>query len=430
MAFKLLTKANISMTPNAIALRALPVDAFESSSSLRSWLATPFTALSDAQLIETCIDAISPPKVDKRNSFLLHAPLELLARAALLPSVRPEAREIARQRIAEIAVRYAMDGEEVVVVTASRLTNSDEARKQVIEAIGAGNRELANAALSFLLQHESPAGIAHFLFDLVATSYAAAGHAPILFAELHRASGRYASVGNLIRAPLRYLVGQQNATLEWAADFRVRESVDIARESESLWRAVEDHSITSELSAPQALGRYARDLSAFSFGDVKSVERVLLRLAAHSMLQDEPKHAPYGWTHCLTMPLALMANAQFSSRPERAAAMAAAEVYAFRATMGIVEIDEHWKPEPPLHRDLLAATPTQAASIAFHTSIEKRGELRCELATFAATHRDAHLAKYTLACFDASARDPDAVALYLAAAAYLGAWWRDLDARR
>ena len=39
------------------------------------------------------------------------------------------------------------------------------------------------------------------------------------------------------------------------------------------------------------------------------------------------------------------------------------------------------------------------------------------LVTFAAVHRDAHLAKYTLACLDATRDDPGAGRLYLAAAA-------------
>ena len=50
-----------------------------------------------------------------------------------------------------------------------------------------------------------------------------------------------------------------------------------------------------------------------------------------------------------------------------------------------------------------------------------------ELAARAASHEDAHLAKYTLACFDAAAGNPRRRRLYLAAAAYLGAWWAGRD---
>ena len=46
-----------------------------------------------------------------------------------------------------------------------------------------------------------------------------------------------------------------------------------------------------------------------------------------------------------------------------------------------------------------------------------------ELATRAALHHDAHLVKYTLACFDAATADPGRRRLYLSAAASLSAWW-------
>ena len=59
----------------------------------------------------------------------------------------------------------------------------------------------------------------------------------------------------------------------------------------------------------------------------------------------------------------------------------------------------------------------------FHASDGERDAIVPELAARAASHEDAHLAKYTLACFDAAAADPEQRRLYLAAAAYLGAWW-------
>jgi hypothetical protein len=38
-------------------------------------------------------------------------------------------------------------------------------------------------------------------------------------------------------------------------------------------------------------------------------------------------------------------------------------------------------------------------------------------------HPDAHYAKYTLACLDVAERDRDASHLFLASAAWLGAYW-------
>jgi hypothetical protein len=47
-----------------------------------------------------------------------------------------------------------------------------------------------------------------------------------------------------------------------------------------------------------------------------------------------------------------------------------------------------------------------------------------ELAARAGAHEDAHLAKYTLACFSAAANDNAERRLYLSAAAYLSALWK------
>ena len=56
-----------------------------------------------------------------------------------------------------------------------------------------------------------------------------------------------------------------------------------------------------------------------------------------------------------------------------------------------------------------------------------RAEIAAVLAGRAAAHEDAHLAKYTLACLQLTETDPDFAHGYLAAAAYLGAWWRQAD---
>ena len=63
----------------------------------------------------------------------------------------------------------------------------------------------------------------------------------------------------------------------------------------------------------------------------------------------------------------------------------------------------------------------------WHVADDRVGSYVRRVATVAALHRDAHLAKYTLACLDAGRDDPAAGRLFLAAAAYLAAWWRRAD---
>ena len=130
------------------------------------------------------------------------------------------------------------------------------------------------------------------------------------------------------------------------------------------------------------------------------VARSLLRIAALSMLQDDPDSAPLGWSHCLTIPQGIMALAPHSKDKAVVARIAATAVLGFRSTLGKVSLDRSWKPLGSPDISVLAAR--------------------------AAVHEDAHLAKYTVACLSAAATDPPAQQLFLAAADCLGAWW---DAR-
>jgi hypothetical protein len=41
----------------------------------------------------------------------------------------------------------------------------------------------------------------------------------------------------------------------------------------------------------------------------------IVRAAAHSMLQDDPAFAPYGWSHCLTLPQSVLGLARYSTAP-------------------------------------------------------------------------------------------------------------------
>ncbi len=159
--------------------------------------------------------------------------------------------------------------------------------------------------------------------------------------------------------------------------------------------------------------------------DLTIASAEIQRCAALSMLQDDPTFAPYGWSHCLTLPQAAIGIRHWVDDPYAAAAIAATYVVAFRAAEGAHAIAVDWEPEPneiaPV--DALEAEPSVAAGAVYHATGEALDALVPELAARAGSHDDAHLAKYTLACFDAAAADPARTRLFLAAAAYLGAWW-------
>jgi hypothetical protein len=189
------------------------------------------------------------------------------------------------------------------------------------------------------------------------------------------------------------------------------------------------------MSLVEASGLAQRLLdSATRWLDTQRANRLLSRIAAWSMLQDDPNHAPYGWSHCLSMPQAVLGIADLCVDPGAAIAVAATYVLGFRATLGRSRLDPAWRPERPRLLDPLGqlhGSPADAAAGVWYAADDAVPEIVAELAARAARHHDAHLAKYTLACFDAASTDPAGTRLYLCAAAYLGAWWeqQDIDAR-
>jgi hypothetical protein len=320
----------------------------------------------DADLVAACAAVIDIPKADPPTSFELHAPLELLARALLLERLPAEHRSAAHDRLRSMTDQYAAAG--TALTDAPALT--------------------ATA-------------------DEMVLSLAAAGHAPILTSLRARVAAVSPTFGDALVAT--ELGRYPTWTLDWA---RTRNPRGV-RTADLIERLVRPRSPgdpgstfifpTMHLVDESGLAAEVLDAPLRGMG-VEEARIVLCRIAAQSMLQDDPAAAAYGWTHCLTMPQAVLVAAEHGADPDIAVAVAATYVLGFRATLGRVRIDPDRSPEP---RD-----PT---------------DLEEELVVFGALHPDAHVAKYTLACFDAAEADPEARRLYLAAAAHLHEWWRTAD---
>jgi hypothetical protein len=159
--------------------------------------------------------------------------------------------------------------------------------------------------------------------------------------------------------------------------------------------------------------------------DLAAAARAIARVAAWSMLQDDPAHAPYGWTHCLTLAQAAANLAPATDNPLRAVAVAATHVVGFRAALGNASVTDSYDPEPVAVDaiEALDAPPPVAAAAVHHAAASTVAAITTELASRAALHPDAHVVKYTLACFDAAEADPDHARLFLSAAAFLHGWW-------
>jgi hypothetical protein len=408
-------------------LRALPIEVFEAPKPGDAWAQCPLAAASDAILIQAVTASIAPPKAQIRSSFVLHAPLELLGRAWLLPRVPPRSRENARRRIAEIAARYAAAGPEIETEPRAYPT-TDAALSELSRALPAGDAEAADNALLFLAPRFAIERFRATLAEPILPLLGAAGHAPVLLMLLQGAAGRFPGCSVLLRSPLRALALEANRRLTWMDGSRCPDGAFSA----ALFDCLEapprvetpSNSIAPMLLAIERDGYAARILAAAT-NEVAApaATRILLRVAALSMLLDDPTHAPYGWSHCFTLPQAILSLADVASDVTRVIRIAATYSLGFRATLGRVRLKYPFSPPRRIGSMPPQREPSEVAAAVFNAGADQRRSIRAQLVERAAIHADAHLVKYTVACLTAADSDPQESALYLAAAAYLGAWW-------
>lgn len=398
------------MQDPATLLRGLPPTVLDEPRPGDAWDLCALSQASDRALVDAVAAAITPPKLAASSSFVLHAPMELIARARLLSLAPPEARAAGRRRIAEIAARYARSGPEIEPATRS-YADEAAALSALAAAIPAANVDAADGALGWLLQRSRVGRLLPALADVVIPALGAAAHAPILLSMFLRSTALGEMYGALLRAPLRYLTLQGASRLTWPASAAAGTTTAAGGLADALLAPPHVESPSASI-APTMLaveaGGLAERLLARPTDDLAldEAERSLLRIAAWSMVQDDPAHAPYGWTHCLTLPQGVLALAAVANDRRAAIRVAATHVLGFRATLGRVALDPNGAPPP-----LVAPEGTAA--------------LRSALAANAVAHADAHLAKYTLGCFDAADRDPEAAPLFLAAAVRLRDWWEE-----
>jgi hypothetical protein len=392
-------------------LRGLPIEVFEAPKPNDAWARCPLTGAGDTLLIQAVAAAIAPPKAQINSSFLLHAPLELLARAWLLPHVPPHRREDARRRIAEIAARYAVEGPEIESSPKAYPT-TEAALSELSVAFQAGDADAVDSTLLFLTPRIPIERFRRTLAEPILPLLGAAGHTPVLLMLLQGTAGRFPGSTALLRSPMRALALETHRRLTWIETAGASDGARIP--APALFDCLAapprvetpSNGIASTMLAIERDGYAARILAAATNGVTgPAAGRILLRVAALSMLLDDPVHAPYGWTHCLTLPQAILSLADVAADVTRAIRIAATYSLGFRATLGSVRL------------------PSDAAAAVFTAGADQRQSIRTRLVERAAVHADAHLAKYTMACLIAADRDPQESALYLAAAAYLGDWW-------
>ncbi|MDH3681148.1 MAG: hypothetical protein OEV40_14510 [Acidimicrobiia bacterium] len=380
---------------------------------------------------------ISVPRLDEGDSFIIHAPLEVLARSALLTLVSPEGRRAVLDRIDQTAVSYADWGPPIE--RQPRHTDSLTADPVGVldRALRNGDADGADDAITWLSAHLDTDELVLVLADPILPSLAVAAHGPILLYLLARAAPRSLPAASLARTTIHELVRHPDWRLSWHTEAPPAQHPEPSAELErrlvgpDLAEQPPSSFIYPTMGTTERTGLATAALADLTDTiSVGSARGILLPIAAHSMLQDDPQHAPYGWSHCLTMPQAALGIARALDEPRHAVAVAATYVLGFRASLRSVVLALDHVPEPAEvpPEELVLAPPSTAAGAAWHAPPDRRPALWRALATHAAPHRDAHLAKYTLACLDATRADPGRHPLYLAAAAYLNAWWSEHSA--
>lgn len=393
---------------------------------------------SDRRLVASVGSALASPKAAPADSFVLHAPLELLARTCLLSRVEPDARETARRRIAWLGLKYAAAGDELPAP--ARISDDGDDQDlavRLIASLQAGELDDVDLLAASLATRVSPTHLRRLLAPTVVTSLAAAAHGSIFLSLFSRVHADFGIPGGTVRGLLRDLARNPDWKLRWFEDpdetapttpWLAEELLDVP-----ILGSAGNNSIMPVMRQAEDSGLAPRLLSGLVGAptlDVPVVAAELFRIAAWSMLQ-EPKHHAYGWTHCLTMPQAVLALAGDAVDARAAVAVAATHVVGFRASMGSGGLANTYEPDlevvsPAMNLDeALSAGPAAAAAYAWSAAAEPEflDPLVARLASLASRHHDAHYAKYTLATFDAADADPSHRPLYLAAAAFLAAFW-------
>ena len=346
------------------------------------------------ELISWALKIVEVPKVAEANSFVLHAPLELMARVELLAMVKVELRTTALSRIISLAFEYEAAGPSVKSPKGVSARSPAQLLSALLKAMSSSDLDSIDRCAVWLGLNQSTDEIRKLLSAFVAPSLSAAAHATIGLELV----GRSPRIGGLIlRGALREVGRHPDWRVNHAGIVKGdRPLVDVMLESPFLGPP------TNTFIRPivERGAGAARDLLIDASADPVEGPKALSRVAAWSMLQEPDRDVAYGWTHALTVPQSVISLGLDS---ELAIAVAATQLIGFRASLGTVRL---------------------ATEMSFPVP---GSDSWSALASVASAHRDAHFVKYTLACRDASDRDPDGAGLYFCAAQRLARWWSNHD---
>ena len=294
---------------------------------------------SDSRLLEWAAGIVGVPKEDPADSFVLHAPLELMARAALLPRVTVGERDHARARIVWMALKYQEAGASVRPPSRMLPTSAEGAVNALVKAIESSDLDETDRYATWLGENMAADELRRELGPSLVPALGGAAHGSIAL-HLH---GRTPAIGGIV---LRGVAREIARYPEWRVHWD-----DLAKGGRPLVDALLD---APELGLPGSdfifpMVAHGAESAKQLLGDVSNDPvaggRALTRVAAWSMLQEPSNYTPYGWTHTLTIPQAVMS---LDIDPSLAVAVAGTQVIGFRASMGSCRLD----PELPVRTQI------------------------------------------------------------------------------
>src|SRR6185295_10185463 len=173
----------------------------------------------DATLVGHVADRIRVPRAAPADSFVLHAPLELLARAALLPWVAPEGKLAARLRLLTLLDEFeSWEEAPLPEPVAEARPDAPSAARGLAAATAAGDLEAADVEAARVAHAAAPGELASLLGTTVLPNLAAAAHAPIFLYHLPRVAPRGEATPELLRPLARELARYPGLGIEWVGD--------------------------------------------------------------------------------------------------------------------------------------------------------------------------------------------------------------------
>ena len=374
--------------------------------------------------LQACLSEVARPKPE-HDSFAMHAPLELMARVRMATTggMRDLAEGPSHERLARlqaVATALAYRDQGPASGAASLGLRGSESLQVMGQAIESGDVQQAQSAAMDVAASLSASAVVHALAPDWSRRLACGAHAHVFLShlvQLHACGAEWPQralqalpiyAGELARHPTHSLP-DAGVSGPVAGAHALRESL-LATEalpgaaSGSIQRIVQQ---AMDAGVLQGLAPCLPAAAALSDDSLwQACMAAVCEVALRSMLEDQPAKAKYGWTHTLTLPLALwhLAQAGALGRGE-ALQVAALQVAAFRAVIGSGPMPQ--------------ATPNPH----HQGPCPEVDETFKGLFAQACTRPDAHLVKYVLACRDLGHMAPSLQGLGCQAAKHLTAIW-------